>query len=53
MINQYFYFSNDERMQNYCGKGCCIHCKYLLDAKDKKWLACSESCLTSRYMMRQ
>ena len=51
MINQHF--TNDGKFQNNYSKGCCMHCKYLLDAKDKKLLACSESCLTSRYMMCQ
>ena len=51
MINEHFYFTNDGRMQNNCDKGCCMHCKYLLDAKNKEWLACSESCLTSKAMV--
>ena len=38
-------------MQNNCDKGCCMHCKYLIDDKNKKWLACSESCLTSKAMV--
>ena len=51
MINQHFYFTNDGKMQNNCDKGCCMHCKYLIDAKNKKWLACSESCLTDKKMV--
>ena len=51
MINQHFYFTNDGKMQNNCGYGCCMHCKYLLDDKNKKWLACSESCLIDKKMI--
>ena len=42
-INQHFYFTDDKKMQNDCS-GCCMHCKYNLDDKAGKWIACSESC---------
>ena len=51
MINQHFYLTGDNKMRNNCNYGCCMHCKYLIDDKDKKWLACSESCITSRSMI--
>ena len=50
-INEHFYFTDDGKMQNNCDKGCCMHCRYLLDAKDKKWLACNQSCLVSKEMV--
>ena len=51
MINQHFYLTGDNKMRNNCNYGCCMHCKYLIDSKDKKWLECSESCLTSINMI--
>ena len=50
MINQHFYLTGD-KMQNNCGYGCCMHCKYLLDDINKRWLACSESCLIDKKMI--
>ena len=42
-INQHFYLNGD-KFDNDC-QICCMHCPYNLDDVDKKWLACSESCL--------
>lgn len=48
-INEHFYWVNGKICNN-CGYGCCMHCKYLIDGKEgnHKWIACSESCLTSK-----
>lgn len=43
-INEHFYYLDENKFDNSCGQ-CCMSCQYNLDDKDKRWLACSESCL--------
>lgn len=38
-------------MENHCHKQegtCCMHCKYVYDDKDGRWIACSDSCISHK-----